>query len=93
MTCEHSWRPIPRWSGRYRCTLCQAIGYRDIVVSRLLPGEVTRQKKRSSRIIPYICDYKDCKGSVVTMHNVFKGGRSRGRVQRCSSHNKEFKLD
>ena len=27
---EHNWEPMFRWTGRYRCSICKAIGYRAV---------------------------------------------------------------
>jgi hypothetical protein len=34
---EHVWRPIPGARGRYRCSVCPAVGYRDLVDGAIEP--------------------------------------------------------
>jgi hypothetical protein len=48
--CKHDWQPIVRWNGRYRCSLCEAIGYRAI--TNEMP---TAYGRRTSEIVPYRC--------------------------------------
>lgn len=50
MSCDHDWQPVSRWSGRYRCAVCAAFGYRGIVTP--VSG--------ASAIRPYRCYVKGC---------------------------------
>lgn len=32
-TCEHDWKPITGWMGRYKCEHCHIIGYKVLVTA------------------------------------------------------------
>lgn len=63
----HDWQPIPSWSGRYRCSVCKAVGYRGMVTydrDRTPTEQVAGPAKTTRRCVsiwPYICKYKGCK--------------------------------
>lgn len=80
---EHVWEPIPNWSGRYRCSICQGLGYRALVTADKTtndPKTATTWVPRgysTSQIVPYICTKKGCS----------KAALSHGRKgQRCKEH-------
>lgn len=78
----HDWHPIPSWSGRYRCSVCKAVGYRGIVTESPVEdgvGQAAWQAKTAQRratIFPYICKSKGCKAPATGF----------GRYQFCRGH-------
>jgi hypothetical protein len=78
MRCGHDWKPIEGWVGRYRCSWCNIIGYRKIII----PRSVLRDSKDDpGGIIPYKCGHPKCK------HYAHRSIR-RGEF-RCLSHSKK----
>ena len=83
---EHLWEPTPNWSGRYRCSVCQGLGYRALVTADKLDdrdkkGETTWVPRgySTSQIVPYLCKKKGCS----------KAATSYGRKgQFCKDHAK-----
>lgn len=80
---EHVWEPLPRFSGRYRCTHCGAIGYRGIVTADGdgAPGGhqtawQSKTARRAFNIWAYICKSKGCKAPAVGW----------GKHQYCAAH-------
>jgi hypothetical protein len=62
-SCGGTWEPMPRWSGRYRCSVCKAIGYRYAEAPR--SGGYNRHGKfigAPEHIVPYKCSVKGCDG-------------------------------
>ena len=78
----HDWQPVPKWSGRYRCSVCGALGYRGIVTSTPLEeGEEqaawqAKTHQRRATIFPYVCKAKGCKAHAVDF----------GKYQFCRAH-------
>lgn len=80
---KHIWEPIPKFSGRYRCTHCGCMGYRGIVTADGdgTPGshQTAWQSKTAQRafsIFPYICKSQGCKAPA----------KGYGRYQFCAAH-------
>jgi hypothetical protein len=78
----HDWQPIPRWSGRYKCSVCMAVGYRgmvtfdhDVPMAEQVAGQA-KTVRRCSTIWPYICKSKGCKAPAVGF----------GKYQFCRGH-------
>lgn len=78
----HDWQPIPRWSGRYKCSVCGAVGYRGIVTfdpDKPMEEQIAGQAKTPHRcrsIWAYICRSKGCKAPAVGF----------GKYQFCRGH-------
>lgn len=79
----HDWQPIPKWSGRYKCSVCGVVGYRGIVTydhdkapSEQIAGQA-KTPRRCATIWPYICKAKGCKAQATGF----------GRYQLCRGHN------
>lgn len=83
-SCVHQWEPVLAYSGRYRCALCQCLGYRGIVTANREDGAASDRQvawqsntvKRAVTIFPYICQKKDCRKPAI-----YKGKR-----QFCKEH-------
>lgn len=78
----HDWQPIPRWSGRYKCSICGVIGYRGMVTydhdkapTEQIAGQA-KTPKRCVTIWPYLCKSKGCKAGAVGF----------GKYQFCRAH-------
>ena len=71
---EHDWKPVPGYTGRYRCSGCQAFGYKARVVTSY---------GRNDPITPYKC--KVCGGWAVAKDGI--SPVRLGRKQwRCARH-------
>lgn len=78
----HDWQPIPKWSGRYKCSVCGAMGYRGMVTFN--PEESADAQgawqantpRRCATIFPYICKSKGCKAAATGF----------GKYQFCRAH-------
>ncbi len=78
----HDWQPVPRWSGRYKCSVCGALGYRGMVTATPLEkGEEqaawqAKTPQRQATIFAYVCKSKGCKAHAVGF----------GKYQFCLAH-------
>jgi hypothetical protein len=86
MLCDpHDWQP-GGGMGRYRCSVCFALGYRGIINQAQKTGGErsyepgSRGSKRMSSIIEYRCKSKDCKLPAVNR-----------KPQKCATHTKRKK--
>lgn len=82
LTC-HVWEPVPNFSGRYRCSLCNCMGYRGIVTvdGDGAPGGhqtawQSKTPRRAFTIWPYICKAEGCKAPA----------QGYGKYQYCKGH-------
>ena len=73
--CGGTFKPIPTWSGRYRCDKCRVIGYRSMVRADTSTGPL------GSHIVVYICSVHRCERGAVS-------GSPKKRKARCSEHSK-----
>ena len=81
---EHDWKP-GGGMGRYRCSVCFALGYRGIVNQAQISGgesyvRAERSQKRLHAIIEYRCKTKDCKAPAVNR-----------KPQKCVAHTRKKK--
>lgn len=51
-SCGHNWQPIQSWYGRYRCSWCKALGYRQIVNGGA--------RGNPMHIVVYVCSRSGC---------------------------------
>lgn len=50
--CGHAWEPIPNWNGRYCCTWCRALAYKNLINGGA--------RGRPSALSVYICARSNC---------------------------------
>lgn len=75
--CGGEWEPIFGWSSRYKCSKCQAVGYRNAAAPR---GTGYRGKVfvgEKEYIKEYVCQVKGCKAYAVS---------TRKKSRYCSKH-------
>ena len=74
---EHDWQPCRGWMGRYRCSICLALGYRKLVLPHAGTNwRHTGKKQKVAQIVIYICKHKDCKRPAITHRH----------EQKCTMH-------
>jgi hypothetical protein len=94
-SCEHTWEPLQGWYGRYKCSGCQIIGYKQIVtvdsfdeLDRVLKTGPRHSTKKVGQIVPYVCHHRtvkkdsatQCKNPAITLDKQRRGV--------CRDHNK-----
>lgn len=66
--CRHEWQPA-KGMGKYRCALCDCVGYRGITTMVVSNGEggfdatgawQSSTSRRASQIFAYVCRTKGC---------------------------------
>ena len=60
-SCVHAWERLPKWTARYKCVVCGALGYRGIVTvtppaELVPPGAALVRPAKYAQILPYRCN-------------------------------------